>query len=251
MKYDVNPETYRQRFRSLDVRPEESPKELYVRLKELYGKWIQPQGKTVHDTGEMIILEQYLRMLSLELQVWVKEHDPKSAAQTAALAEVFVAAWKRNQPWSHLTWKAGKDTCRPATPAPPQHHQRQPAGGGKPPVRENQQVHSRALNKTPTCYLCGQEGHIKPQCPKNSAKLTQMCFVPRQADIQPHTNQSMKTINVKINGEQLRALIDTGSTQTLVPRKYVPANTICTLETIPICCVHGDEKFYPTADIYI
>lgn len=37
-KYDIKPETYRQRFRSLEVSPDESPKELYVRIKELYGK---------------------------------------------------------------------------------------------------------------------------------------------------------------------------------------------------------------------
>lgn len=38
-KYDINPERYRQRFRSLDVGPEESTKELNVRLKENYIKW--------------------------------------------------------------------------------------------------------------------------------------------------------------------------------------------------------------------
>jgi len=38
-------------------------------LKELYGKWIRPKGKTVEEIGEIIILEQYLRMLSPELQV--------------------------------------------------------------------------------------------------------------------------------------------------------------------------------------
>ncbi|KAL0149179.1 hypothetical protein M9458_055517 [Cirrhinus mrigala] len=46
-KYDVNTETYQQKFRSLSVDPSESPKELYNRLKELFGKWIQPKGKTV------------------------------------------------------------------------------------------------------------------------------------------------------------------------------------------------------------
>lgn len=49
-----------------------------MRLKELYGKWIQPQGKTVQQIGETIIMEQYLRMLSPELQIWVKERGPKS-----------------------------------------------------------------------------------------------------------------------------------------------------------------------------
>ncbi len=43
-KYDINRETYRQRFRTLDVEPLESPKELYVRLKELYEKWMQPKN---------------------------------------------------------------------------------------------------------------------------------------------------------------------------------------------------------------
>ncbi|XP_051236276.1 uncharacterized protein LOC127352145 [Dicentrarchus labrax] len=45
--------------------------------------------------------------------------------------------------------------------------------------------------------------------------------------------------------------MDSGSDQTLVHRQFVPANVIRTLETIPICCVHGDKKPYPTADIYI
>ncbi|XP_049447271.1 uncharacterized protein LOC125897860 [Epinephelus fuscoguttatus] len=247
-QYDINPETYRQRFRSLDVGPDESPKELYVRLKELYGKWIQPQGKTVQQIGETI-MEQYLRMLSPELQVWVKEHGPKSAAEAATLADVFVAARKKSQPWTNNAWQAAKDTRRPT---PPQYHQKSTPGVSKPPARENQHVPLRAPNKIPTCYLCGQEGHTKPMCPKNPAKLTQMCYVPRQnSDIKPKSNQSMKMTNVKINGKNLRALIDTGSTQTLVHRQYVPVNAICTLETIPICCVHGDEKPYPTADIYI
>ncbi|XP_056104612.1 uncharacterized protein LOC130083558 [Rhinichthys klamathensis goyatoka] len=43
-KYDINPEAYRQRFRSTEVNSDESPKELYARLKELYGKWVQPKG---------------------------------------------------------------------------------------------------------------------------------------------------------------------------------------------------------------
>lgn len=248
-KYDINPETYRQRFRSLYVEPEESPKELYVRLKELYIKWIQPQGKTLHEISEILIMEQFLRMLSPELQVWVKEHGPKSAAEAATLADVFVAARKKGQPWSSMGGKAGKDGHRPI---PPQYQQRPAPGVGKPPMRENQYTPPRAPNRTPICYLCGQEGHVKPMCPKNPAKLTQMCFIPRQsANPEPKGNHTMRMTWVKINGENLRALIDTGSTQTLVQRKYVPANAICTLETVPICCVHGDEKHYPTADIYL
>lgn len=57
--------------------------------------------------------------------------------------------------------------------------------------------------------------------------------------------------SVEINGDTLKALIDTGSTQTHVHRQFVPLNSINMTETIPVCCVHGDEKPYPTADLYI
>lgn len=87
LKKYINPETYRQRFRSLYVKPDETPKN-FVRLKELYGKWVQPKYKTTDEISEIMILEQYLRMLSPELQVWIKEHDPKTSAEAALLADV-------------------------------------------------------------------------------------------------------------------------------------------------------------------
>lgn len=52
-KYDIN---FNQQFRSLDVEPNESPKELYVRLRELYWKWIQPKGRSMEEVGEILIL---------------------------------------------------------------------------------------------------------------------------------------------------------------------------------------------------
>ncbi|XP_043958900.1 uncharacterized protein LOC122823389 [Gambusia affinis] len=241
-KYDINPETYRQRFRCLDSL-DESPKELYSRLKELYEKWIQPKDKTVKQVGELIMLEQFLRMLCPELQVWIKEHDPKSAT----LADVFVAARSRSQPWSNSAWRAAKDSRRLQ---PSQPHQKLAVSVGKPFLKENQS--SKTGKRPPVCYLCGQEGHTKPMCPKNQSKLTQMCFVPHQnMDTKTEIKQSNKTILVKIDGHEMNALIDTGSTQTLVHKNHVPTNCICPSETISVCCVHGDEKSYPTADMFI
>ncbi|KAJ8377032.1 hypothetical protein SKAU_G00076120 [Synaphobranchus kaupii] len=49
-------------------------------------------------------------MLSPELQVWVKEHDPRTA-----LADVFVAARCKNQSWAYKPWKATKDSQKPVS----------------------------------------------------------------------------------------------------------------------------------------
>ncbi|KAK1898618.1 Zinc finger protein 397 [Dissostichus eleginoides] len=37
---------------------------------------------------------QFLRMLHPELEIWIREHDPKTAAEAARLAEVFTSARK-------------------------------------------------------------------------------------------------------------------------------------------------------------
>ncbi|XP_051748280.1 zinc finger protein 394-like [Ctenopharyngodon idella] len=108
-KYSINAETYRQRFHSMEVLMEETPKELYVRLKDLFYKWVKPAEKTVYEVAESIILEQFLRMLCPELQTWIKEHDPTSAEEAARLADVFVAARRRTEPWSFAQWKIVRD----------------------------------------------------------------------------------------------------------------------------------------------
>ncbi|XP_023814763.2 uncharacterized protein LOC111947970 [Oryzias latipes] len=184
-------------------------------------------------------------------EVWIKEHGPKSAAEAATLAEVFVAARKKNVPWSNLQWKGIKDSRRPT--APQHHHHRLAPGTPRMPVQDDQMSKpAKSSNKPPICYLCGQEGHIKPLCPRNSAKLTQMCFVPYQSHaLESRANQPIKMTTVKVNGKCCNALIDTGSTQTLIHRQHVPVNLVSTQETVSICCVHGDKRLYPTADLYL
>lgn len=138
----------------------------------MFEDWIQPAGKTIKDVGEIKILEQYLLMLSRELQVWIREHDPPSASKAASLAEVFVAARKKGQPWTFISRKASKETHKFAHL---QHQPKMASGVGKAPLRENhlQSSTPKHNHKIPVCYLCGQEGYsIKPMCPQNPPKLT-------------------------------------------------------------------------------
>ncbi|KAL4008578.1 hypothetical protein ACER0C_002430 [Sarotherodon galilaeus] len=93
-KYEIIADTYRRCFRSLNVEPGETPRELYVRLKDLFSRWIKPEKSTVEEISEQIILEQFLRMVNPELEIWIREHDPKTAKEAASLAEVFTSARK-------------------------------------------------------------------------------------------------------------------------------------------------------------
>nr|XP_054591755.1 zinc finger and SCAN domain-containing protein 12-like [Nothobranchius furzeri]XP_054593720.1 zinc finger and SCAN domain-containing protein 12-like [Nothobranchius furzeri] len=211
-KYEISSETYRLRFRSLQVEPNESPRELFVRLKELYGRWVRPRGKTIDEINETIILEQYFRMLSPELQVWIKERNPRDAAEAVSLADAFVAARRRNQSWAYKAMK--KDyTPAPGNTSPTENV-------GKPCGREKYfPSQTKNLGRKPVCYLCGKEGHTKPVCPQNPAKLSQMYFVPRGNHAPNPMNQLLVETTVEIDGQKVKALIDTGSTQSLVHRR--------------------------------
>lgn len=74
LKFDISPETYRQRFRAVTVPAGENPTETYHRLKALYRWWIRPDQHAKVEIGETIILEQLLRILPSDVKTWVKEH---------------------------------------------------------------------------------------------------------------------------------------------------------------------------------
>uniref|UniRef100_A0A9J7Y7K1 Uncharacterized protein n=1 Tax=Cyprinus carpio carpio TaxID=630221 RepID=A0A9J7Y7K1_CYPCA len=77
-KYEINPETYRLRFRSLNTAADESPTELYVRLKDLFSKWVQLDVRSKTEMMETLVLEQYMRVLYPEVRTWVKERNPST-----------------------------------------------------------------------------------------------------------------------------------------------------------------------------
>lgn len=91
-KFEISAETCQVRFRSSVPGEEEKPKELQVRLKDLYDKWMAPTAKSKEQIGDTIIMEQFLRVLNPELRTWIKERDPKTSKEAAELAEAFLVA---------------------------------------------------------------------------------------------------------------------------------------------------------------
>lgn len=64
-------------------------------------------------------------------------------------------------------------------------------------------------------------------------------------------NVLLQTMTVTVNGKELKALIDTGSDQTPVNRKFVAPSLGRSFNKLPICCILGEEKIVLTADLYI
>ncbi|XP_059184745.1 uncharacterized protein LOC131968014 [Centropristis striata] len=245
-KFDISPETYRQQFRSMTTPPGENPTETYHRLRGFYRRWTWPEQHTKEQIGEIIILEQLLRVLPPEVRTWVKEHEPAEGLIAARLALQYLNA-RRGGPASRSTSAAPRPTYQPPQTRPGRREYRQEVPGTS--TAPNQQ----ASGKDFVCYYCQQPGHKASVCPIRKAKVSGACYAPRPevAPNESKTDQMQHHKTVSINGQQVTALLDTGSFTSLIKHSLVPAGCVDYSRQTDILCVHGDKHPYPRADVTI
>ncbi|XP_072844491.2 uncharacterized protein LOC110091645 [Pogona vitticeps] len=83
-------ESKRKEFRRLCYQEANGPREVHARLQELCHQWLNVERCGKEQILEMLILEQFLKVLPQEMQNWVQEHFPENCAQAIGLAEEFI-----------------------------------------------------------------------------------------------------------------------------------------------------------------
>ncbi|XP_036072222.1 uncharacterized protein LOC118599934 [Oryzias melastigma] len=233
LKFDISPETYRQQFRS-----------------GLYRRWIRPEQHTKEQIGEIVILEQLLRVLPPDVRTWVKEHEPEDGLTAARLALQYFNARRGTS----STRPFGGDQRRSIQAGPPG------------PIRRDFNQSSQGTNPAPSqrmagkdlvCFYCQQPGHKASVCPVRKAKFTGACYAPRlETDLSTgsgitdeNTVQPLKSVTV--NGQQVTAMLDTGSFVSLIKRSLISIGGLDYSRQTNVVCVHGDKHLYPKADVTI
>ncbi|XP_020669662.3 uncharacterized protein LOC110090344 [Pogona vitticeps] len=83
-------EIKRQHFRHFCYKEIEGPRAVLSELQELCHQWLVPERHTKEQIVDLVILEQFLTILPLEMQIWVCKSGPATCAQALALAESFL-----------------------------------------------------------------------------------------------------------------------------------------------------------------
>nr|XP_021328160.1 uncharacterized protein LOC110438927 [Danio rerio] len=233
-KFNISPETYRQRFRAMSTPAGESPTESYHRLRTLYRRWVKPDSHSKEEIGETIVLEQLLRVLPHEVRMWVKEHEPTTGLEAAKLAQQYINAHRgiqRSQPLKGTVKNfVGNRT------EPKQNYEHVPA-------------QNTDTGKGLVCFHCQQPGHKALVCPVRKAKLTGFCYVPREGDSDNITAHKVQYVKASVNGHNVNAMLDTGSSMSLIKRSHVTHVPYSTM--VNVQCVHGDVKSYPQIEVNV
>lgn len=129
IRYGINEEEYRRRFRSAKRNDGETNRELAMRLMEWQGKWLK-ECHNVVDVMNAVGKEQFLNTLPTEKKLWVLERKPKTCVQAGELADEYEQA------------------RRPETET----------------MTNSMQKPKRTDSRE--CQYCGKSGHIEEDCYK-------------------------------------------------------------------------------------
>uniref|UniRef100_A0A8D0B915 Zinc finger and SCAN domain-containing protein 2-like n=1 Tax=Salvator merianae TaxID=96440 RepID=A0A8D0B915_SALMN len=86
----ISTEVQRHHFRRFQYKEADGPREACSRLWFLCHRWLKPERHTKEQILELLILEQFLTILPVEIQSWVKDGCPETCAQAVTLAEDFL-----------------------------------------------------------------------------------------------------------------------------------------------------------------
>ena len=166
-RYDISPETYRQKFRATKKKDHEAYTELAARLQDLAKKWL-----TGCDTASAVlvkvVLEQFLDTVSVELRVWLCERKPTTVAEASSMADDYRAAHRRKRfeggKIDSNRYIPSKETSDPKQDGPNKETQ-------KGHTQEKRQIgpnqkgeRSRDLTER-RCFNCHERSHWARECP--------------------------------------------------------------------------------------
>ena len=186
-RYDIDEETYRQRFRlAAKKMPEETNRELATRLQDLFRKWTKGCD-TMEKLAERMIMEQLLNTMPSSVRIWVSERKPKTSQEAGQLADDYQQARRRTQ--HGVNWNQPQEIKKEATTLKRCHTCNQVGHLAQDCPKGNKSVGKMLGKDRPwktegdfRCFNCNQKGHTSKNCPSSTwdqdSRWKQSCWCP-------------------------------------------------------------------------
>ena len=232
IRYDINEDSYKNRFRSSKRKEGETNREFGVRMMDSLTKWLK-EHKTVDQVHQVLGIEQFLSSLPVEKRLWLVERKPKTCLQAGEWLDEYEQARRQDvrllKPRDKAPGKESGEGDRDAGP------------------KESQLEYRSPQRQLPRCYNCHKMGHVASRCPKNAATF----FGGRAKQSKVKEGHSLVWKTGYVEGREVKDIVlDTGAARTLVRDDLVPRNKFLK-KCVAVQCVHGDEVSYPLAKVEV
>ncbi|XP_042299936.1 uncharacterized protein LOC121917889, partial [Sceloporus undulatus] len=246
---NISEDTYRLRLREMKWRPGLHPRTLGQKIRASGLRWLKPAERTSLQVAELIMVEQFVGTLPSQARNWVRCHKPQDLEAAVTLMEAYSAAEEceggrprrsidgisvrggKGPPGLGRGLGRGEATLGPTRSevAPSKPEGNAGRSGKEPSMGE-------AARKPVVCYTCGVEGHIRKDCPVMECSWADSW---EAAQVRKDPSDA-RVVNMRVNGKEVRALVDSGCNQTLVRE----APGIGPTQLVNVRCIHGDLKPY-------
>ncbi|XP_041424937.1 uncharacterized protein LOC121395450 [Xenopus laevis] len=250
---------------------EKPPRSQMHDLIHLTKKWLQPEILTGPQIVERVVMDRYLKALSVTLRKWVSHADPKTADQLIEMVERYTAAEELISPVpcqrpiaqkARIASASGKTV--PGERGAGKYQGTYKAGETvSTGSRDWQALPGRSLpnnrlnQETIRCFHCQMLGHMAANCPGRDEPMhcglvygnrRQSMFAQAVCAAVPQTQTEKQMCSLSVEGKQITALLDSGSLVTLVKSDLVqPQKSQGNM--IGVICIQGDTRDYPTAKV--
>ncbi|KAF1388735.1 hypothetical protein PFLUV_G00065720 [Perca fluviatilis] len=247
-RYGFNLISRAQRFHDWTYDATAPPRAQMHDLIRLTKSWLTAEPLTLTPI-EKVVIDKFLRALPFEAKKLASQANPQSADQLVELVEgqqVALEVLRSGQTRKNEPSPRQKERKRTEDHAGRLANER-----GSPTACSQRQRPFLNLDGR-KCYECGEPGHIAWYCPNRDVSMptasASEVAVGRPCNLlttcwAAESGPSPVT-PVRANGKDTTALVDSGSMATLIRPEFAQSPPLT--DTVPITCIHGETKYYPT-----